>query len=133
MRCEPQIPAKMILPFEVFPPNEATTERVTPFNRGSASGFWIFRSSAFTAILAFPFLFVRPMFPSFKRAEPQGFTLRPGPLPSAPFPMKRPAAPVGLAGLACSGFRLSPVQSLRHQQNVEGWAFACAFRFYHPA
>lgn len=60
------------------------------------------------------------MFPSDDRAEPQGFALRPGPLPPAPFPVKGPDPPVGLAGLACSEGRLSPFQSLRHQQNVEG-------------
>ena len=55
-------------------------------------------------LLALPFLFADLMFPSELLAEPQGFALRPGPLPSAPFPVKGPAAPVGLAGL-CSFWR----------------------------
>ena len=116
--ANPGFPRKGFCPSKSSPRTKRRPEQVSLNRPWEHVRVWIFRSSTFTVFLALAFLLVRAMFPSCGRAEPQGVAPRPGPLPSAPFPMHGPDPSVGLAGLACSGGRLSPDQSLLHQRDV---------------
>lgn len=96
--ANPGFPRKGSCPSKVSPRTKRRPGQVSLHRPWEHVRVWIFRSSTFTVFLALAFLFVRPMFPSCGRAEPQGVAPRPGPLPSAPFPMPGPDPFVGLAG-----------------------------------